>query len=378
MRSFWSDPYLWVHVAGVAAVPIFLELCWIGLAVGDPLLPVGLEFLLVAIAGIAPILWMQWQRPFCIYSLVALALKPDQLTTEQRRTLRLFKTQIGKVLAVLVAIGLLLVLWKIYHLAPLVADAVPFAAKSRLIGLLLAAIAFLGSNLFLQVPVSVVQVLLTSERQFAAADPYPIEQISQEFTLLGWPVAKILPPIQRPPERPPARAAAPAPAEVTPEVEADPEIKAAPDQTAAPDPAPDTLDAAASEAEPAAAAIMTEPTADSASLGEETDTPPESAAPAEEITAEVIAPEADPIEAPPDLEAAPSLPEEPLTPDGATAAAGNAATADYQPDPDIPESVQGEIADEIAAELEQPPSMLADADAADEAETSADKSAGEG
>ena len=77
MRSFWSDPYLWVHLAGLAAVPIFLEICLIGFAVGDPLLPGWLELLLVAAIGSAPILWMQWQRPFYIFSLVGVALQPE-------------------------------------------------------------------------------------------------------------------------------------------------------------------------------------------------------------------------------------------------------------------------------------------------------------
>jgi hypothetical protein len=33
-----------------------------------------LEVLLVAGLGIAPVLWMQWQRPFYIFSIVAIAL----------------------------------------------------------------------------------------------------------------------------------------------------------------------------------------------------------------------------------------------------------------------------------------------------------------
>lgn len=194
MRSFWSDPYLWIHLAGIATLPIWLELCLLGLAVGDPLLPVWLEILLVGIAGIAPILWMQWQRPFYIFSLVAVALKPEQLTEDQRRLLTLFKSQRNRILAVIIAGVLLVVLQKLYYAAAIAAAIAPFG-NARLLGLLLAAIAFLGANLFLQVPVSVASVMLTGEVPFAATPPYAIDQIRPNFSLLGFPVNQILPPV---------------------------------------------------------------------------------------------------------------------------------------------------------------------------------------
>lgn len=195
MRSFWSDPYLWIHLAGLAALPIFLEVCVAGLAVGDPFLPAWLEILLVAVFGIAPILWMQWQRPFYIFSLVALALKPEQLTEDQRRLLTLFQSQRNRILSLLVPIALFMLLRQLYDAAVIAADVVPLPAEWRGAGLLLAAIAFLGCNLFAQVPVSVLSVMLTSESAFAATVPYPLEQIRSRFTLLGLPVNQILPPI---------------------------------------------------------------------------------------------------------------------------------------------------------------------------------------
>jgi hypothetical protein len=196
MRSFWTDPYLWIHLAGLAALPIFLELCFIGLAVGDPVLPVSLEVGLVAIAGIAPIIWMQWQKPFCIFSLLALAIKPDQMTVEQRKLLRWFKTPEVRILSTIASVLLVVVLWKLYRAAPIAADVVPFSSNWRIIGLLIAAIAFLASNLFLQVPVSVLRVLFISDAQFATTEPYPVEKIPKDFTLLGLRVRRILPPLQ--------------------------------------------------------------------------------------------------------------------------------------------------------------------------------------
>ncbi|MGA7932737.1 MAG: low-complexity tail membrane protein [Kovacikia sp.] len=193
MRSFWSDPYLWIHLAGLAALPLFLELCLIGFSVGDPFLPTWLELLLVAAVGIAPILWMQWKRPFYIFSLVAVALKPGQLTEDQRRLLTLFKSQRNRILAVFVPAILLFVLAKIYGIAAIATSVVPFPVEWRLLGLLLAAIAFLGSNLFTQVPVSVLSVMLTSESTFSTTAPYTVEQIRQNFSLLGFQLNQVLP-----------------------------------------------------------------------------------------------------------------------------------------------------------------------------------------
>ncbi|UBF28611.1 low-complexity tail membrane protein [Kovacikia minuta CCNUW1] len=195
MRSFWSDPYLWIHLAGLAALPLFLELCLIGFSVGDPFLPVWLELFLVAAIGIAPILWMQWQRPFYIFSLVAVALKPAQLTEDQRRLLTLFKSQRNQILAACVPVLLLLVLVKLHGASAIAISVVSFPVEWRGAGLLLAAIAFLGSNLFAQVPASVLSVMLNSEAEFLTTNPYPLEQIRHNFSLFGLQVNQILPPV---------------------------------------------------------------------------------------------------------------------------------------------------------------------------------------
>jgi len=193
MRSFWSDPYLWIHVAGVAALPFFLGACLLGLAVGSPVLPVWLELFLVGAIAIAPVLWMQWFRPFYIFSILVVAVKPEKLTLVEQRILTRFKTKLNRGLAVGVAIVLAVILRQIYQLAPLAAEVAFFPPQWRLGGLLLAALAFLGANLFLQVPVSAIAVLLTSESAFATADPYLSSKIRQDFTILGWQTYQILP-----------------------------------------------------------------------------------------------------------------------------------------------------------------------------------------
>jgi hypothetical protein len=198
MRSFWSDPYLWIHLAGAAVLPITLELCLLGLAIGDPIFPPVIEQFLVLSAGIAPIFWMQWQRPFYIFSVLFVGVQPEYLTTDQRRILRRFKSPAHQVLTVLVAIALGGVFLQLYRIAPLVLEPAARFPQWRGVGLLTAALAFLLTNLFLQIPLSVLRVMLTSDVQFAATEPYAIEQIRPNFSIFGWRVRQIFPPLTEP------------------------------------------------------------------------------------------------------------------------------------------------------------------------------------
>jgi len=174
-------------------VPIFLGLCLLGLAVGSPLLPVWLEMFLVAVAGIVPVLWMQWLRPFYIFSILVVAVKPQNLTSLQQRILTRFKTQLNQGIALFVAVLLAVILWQLYRFAPLAASVAPFPPSWRWAGLLLAASAFLASNLFLQVSASVMAVLLTPESELAATKPHVLEKIRQDFTIAPWQVDRLLP-----------------------------------------------------------------------------------------------------------------------------------------------------------------------------------------
>jgi hypothetical protein len=161
--------------------------------VGSPLLPVWLEMFLVAVAGIVPVLWMQWFRPFYIFSILVVAVKPQNLTSLQQRILTRFKTNLNKGLALFVAVLLAVILCQLYRFAPLAASVAPFPPSWRWAGLLLAASAFLASNLFLQVSASVMAVLLTPESELAATKPHVLEKIRQDFTMAPWQVDRLLP-----------------------------------------------------------------------------------------------------------------------------------------------------------------------------------------
>lgn len=193
MQSFRSEPILWIHIAGLATLPIFLLLCLLFLSVGEPFLPVWMEILLVAAAGLIPLLWMQMRRPFYIFAILGIALKPENLTEQQRKILFLINTKLNRVLALLSAILSIFVLWQLYQAAPLVVNITSHLPQWRIMGLILAALTFLASNLFLQIPVSVARVLVTNDTEFAAIEPLPLEKINQDFTILGVRVNKILP-----------------------------------------------------------------------------------------------------------------------------------------------------------------------------------------
>ena len=193
MRSFWADAYLWIHLAGIAVLPFSLLICLLGLAAGDPLLPPWLELGLVAIAGIAPIAWMQFQKPFYIYSLLAVALRPERLNEAQRRILALFVLRRNPIAIGLAAFVLFLVLKQIYTIAPIAEGLMP--VSSRGFGLIVAAIGFFISNLFLQVPLSVLLVLLSSDSEAAQISPIAVEQIPQRLFVFGLPLNAIVPPL---------------------------------------------------------------------------------------------------------------------------------------------------------------------------------------
>ena len=190
MHSFRSEPFLWIHLAGLAAVPLLLQVVWLGLAVGEPL-PFWIELLFMVAVGIIPPLWMQLRQPFDIFSLLVVAVKPEQLTPDQRRILSLLRRRHG-IIAIAVAALMLLILWQLYQTAPVAAVAASFLPQVRILGLLLAAIAFLMSNLFIQVPFSVIGVLLTDKQQFALAEPIPPEAVHRVFTVPGFRVNQFL------------------------------------------------------------------------------------------------------------------------------------------------------------------------------------------
>jgi hypothetical protein len=194
MKTFWADPYLWIHGAGIAAVPFWLVLCFLGLGAGDPLFPSAIELLIIAIVGIGPIVWMQWEKPFCIYSLLAVSLKSANLTENQRKMLALFQQRRNPIVIAMGAGLMFLLLKAVNDHAAIAAPITPIPNHG--LGLLVAAVSFLAANLFLQVPLAVGQVMLASDSDFQAASPIAANAVGQQFFEPGLKVDRLLPDIE--------------------------------------------------------------------------------------------------------------------------------------------------------------------------------------
>jgi hypothetical protein len=197
MTAHRYDPYLWVHLAGLATVPFWLILCLLGLAVGYPTLP-ALELTLMIGVGVLPVLYMQLSRPFCVFGVLFLALKPETMTEEQRQLLTVFRRWWVRAIAPLVSLALGLIFLHLYQVAPGAYPLSPFGTWGRLGSLTVATIGLFGANLFLQVPVSVLLVLATPGRKLQTVTPYSAERINRDFCHMGFPVGRILPKVAAP------------------------------------------------------------------------------------------------------------------------------------------------------------------------------------
>lgn len=186
------SPFLWIHLASIAFVPLFLQLVWLGLAITQPLPFYWFELLLLVIISLFPIIFMQWNKPFYPFNLLFFTLKIENLTEDQRRILTALKSTRQRFLTAIASLVSLFILWTIYQYAPLATEAASFLPQFRLFGLLIALVAFFISNLYLQVSLSIIPLFLINQEKYASLEPYPLDKIKQDFTVLGVPLTKLL------------------------------------------------------------------------------------------------------------------------------------------------------------------------------------------
>jgi hypothetical protein len=185
-----SEPFLWIHLGGIIVFPFLWGIALIGLRVGNRY-SYWLEIPTIIAIAILPILLMQQYRPFNIFSLLFLALQPNSLTVNQRKILALFKRKQQKAVNVIATGLMLLNLWLLYYFAPGAAALASLLPQQRILGLAIACVAFLGSNLFLAIPLSALQVLLTNKLEFSQTQQCTLEEIESDFTTAGIRVTKI-------------------------------------------------------------------------------------------------------------------------------------------------------------------------------------------
>lgn len=183
-----QNRYLWVYVASLAAVPLLLALCLAGLASAGPALPYGGQFWAIALLCIPPSLAMQWLRPFYIYSLPPLAIRPAELTDDYKRCLRLFQSWQVKALAGATAVFAFWLLKQLYLRITFISP-----VFTPLAGGLIALLTFFLTCGLLQVSVSSLRALLVGQDALSRVSPYEEDAIAKDFLLLGFKVKKILP-----------------------------------------------------------------------------------------------------------------------------------------------------------------------------------------
>ncbi len=192
------DPYLWLHLWGVAIVPLALAGCLAALAVGDPLGPPGVELGLLALLGTLPPVWLQGTRPWYPYSLGPLYVRPSRLTLGQGQRLAGIHRAWRAAGSGLLALGMIMVLEGLYRLAPVASGTTPWSAWSRPWAWGVALACFAGANFAAQVGLTGLGLLLGTPRPSAPA--LTVEAITRRFTILGIPTSSFLPRTVLPPE----------------------------------------------------------------------------------------------------------------------------------------------------------------------------------
>lgn len=192
MIELQQNRYLWIHFAGLALVPLLLDICLAGLASAGPAFDYpasfGVQFWAIALLGIAPSLWMQLAKPFYIFSLPPVALKPSVLTEDQRRCLTALKSWQIKALAGVTAGVLLWILTWLYAESPRI-----LPTMTPTVGLVNAAVSFFFICLFFQISMAAARVILVSPKALKRVEAYEGSAIASDFLILGIRVKSLLP-----------------------------------------------------------------------------------------------------------------------------------------------------------------------------------------
>ena len=191
VKSLRSEPFLWIHLLGISVFPIFIGLTIVGLSIGDSYSFIG-ELILLTLITVLPVFVMQFQRPFNIFSVLFLSLKPECLNDRQKIILSLFKRLKHKFLSAIAAVFMTALLWLLYHLSPLAVGTVDFIPQQRLLGLAIASVGFLAGNLFFQIPLSALLVLSTKQTKLDRISAYSVDKIERDFTIVGIQIDRIL------------------------------------------------------------------------------------------------------------------------------------------------------------------------------------------
>lgn len=187
------DPYLWLQFASLALLPLTLALMAIALTIGIPFPFSVAELVLIVIIGGVPVWALQILRPWNPFSFLIFQIPPERLDDRQRQILRLVQGTRQPLFNILGAVAMVVLLWQVAHYSPLAIGIAAGLPQWHLLGLLGAAIAFFFSNLFLQIPLTLLPSLFLSEQTVSEIDPHPSVSIRRDFACWGLPMAQLFP-----------------------------------------------------------------------------------------------------------------------------------------------------------------------------------------
>ena len=190
------DPYLWLHLVGLAMLPLTLALVAIALAWGIPFPLSVAELFVVVLLGGLPVWILQILRPWQPFGFLIFQIPPERMDERQKQILRLIQGTRQPLRNVLGAVVMVILLWQIAHYSPLATGVSAGFWQWRILGLILATVGFFLSNVIVQMSLTLLPTLFLSENTVIAIDPHPNVSIRRDFACWGLPMGQIFPSVR--------------------------------------------------------------------------------------------------------------------------------------------------------------------------------------
>ncbi|AFY40600.1 hypothetical protein Lepto7376_4498 [[Leptolyngbya] sp. PCC 7376] len=190
------DPYLWLHLVGLAMLPLTLALVVIALAWGIPLPFSTAELITIVLVGGVPVWVLQILRPWQPFGFFIFQIPPERMDERQKQILRLIQGTRQPLLNALGAVVMVILLWQIAHYSPLATGISAGFWQWRVIGITLAIVGFFLSNVIVQMSLTLLPTLFLSENTVIAIDPHPNVSIRRDFACWGIPMGQIFPSVR--------------------------------------------------------------------------------------------------------------------------------------------------------------------------------------
>ena len=185
------EPLLWLQCLAIGAIPLELLLIRVLLAGADPgPVPLLERLLLWAVAVLAPAVAL-WRRPADWGSLLLLRI-PTEIRTEQQKQLSDRQWGlINKVFLIVIAVGLLPLIWWLDESAGLVQELSPVQDRSRLVTLLLSTPLLALVVWQVQQLVQAILLLSGAELNDESTEPWDSQRLKNDRSSFGLQLLRI-------------------------------------------------------------------------------------------------------------------------------------------------------------------------------------------